>query len=99
MNALLIGADYVEPIKEVLSSAGLNTVDHWTGRKPGDTRRSVPRDVDVVVVLTDYVSHPLMKKIRQDTNKLGIPVVFARRSLQDVREKVSAFAHRLPHAA
>lgn len=92
MTALLIGADYVEPIKDVLAAAGLETLDHWTGRKPGDLKRSIPRDAQVVVVMTDYVNHCLVKKIRTDCSKLHIPVLFCRRNIQDVREKVQAFA-------
>ncbi|MFO0659426.1 MAG: DUF2325 domain-containing protein [Polyangiaceae bacterium] len=94
MTALLIGADYVEPIKEVLAEAGLETGDHWSGRKPGDLKRSIPRDTSVVVVMTDYVNHCLVKKIRQDCSKLHIPVVFCRRHVQEVREKIQPFARR-----
>ncbi len=97
MHALLIGGDYVDPIKQVLSSEGLDTTDHWTGRKPGDLKKSIPNDTGVVIVLTDYINHGLMNKIRTDSSKRGLPVLFCRRTVQDVREKAHAFAH--PHAA
>jgi hypothetical protein len=93
MRALIIGGDYVEQIADELSSYGYSRVEHWNGRKQGDTRRSIPSNVDLVLVLTDYTSHPLLKHLKQETQRLGVAVVYSRRSLVEVRQKLEA-THR-----
>lgn len=93
MIALLIGADYVDPIVRALGELGVTVAAHWTGRKPGDLKRALPT-VDVVVVLTDYVSHALRNHVRGEAARLGLPVVYARRSVADVRGAVGNWLGR-----
>jgi hypothetical protein len=94
MRALLIGGDYVEQIVDELASHGYSRVEHWNGRKQGDTRRAIPRDVSLVLVLTDYTSHPLLKHLRQEAQRNGVSVVYSRRSLVEVRQRLADFHRR-----
>ena len=94
MRALVVGGDYVEQIVEELSSHGYSRIEHWNGRKQGDSRRAIPRDVSLVLVLTDYTSHPLLKHLRQESQRSGVPVVYSRRSLVEVRQRLAEFHRR-----
>ena len=91
-TALIVGADYIEPLKKTMEEMGNFQVEHWTGRKSGDLRRSIPKNVDLCIVLCDYVSHGLVRKVREDAKALGLPVLYCRRSLGEVREKLREYA-------
>ncbi|MDP3278885.1 MAG: DUF2325 domain-containing protein [Deltaproteobacteria bacterium] len=90
MQALLVGGDYVEPLIGTLKARGFERVHHWDGRKQGDTRKLLPQDVSLVVVLTDYTSHPLLEHLRSQARRRGITVVYSRRSLVEVRQRLDA---------
>lgn len=94
MRALVIGGDYVEQIVDELSSYGYSRVEHWNGRKQGDTRKSLPTNVDLVVVLTDYLSHPLLKHLKNESARVGATMLYSRRSLVEVRQKLEQMHHR-----
>ena len=94
MRALVIGGDYVEQIVDELASYGYSRVEHWNGRKQGDTRRSIPSNVELVLVLTDYTSHPLLKHLKQEAQRVGVSVLYSRRSLVEVRQKLDSMHRR-----
>lgn len=93
MNALIVGADNVDQIKRALGELGVTVVAHWTGRKPGDLRRELPA-VNVVVVLISYASHALVAHVRREAARTGASVVYARRSVADVRGEVAGWIAR-----
>ncbi len=51
-KALVIGGDRIEGIRQVLQAQGIDRIDHWTGRKPGDVKRELPANVHVIVLVT-----------------------------------------------
>lgn len=91
-TALIVGADYIDPLKKTMAEMGNFQVEHWTGRKSGDVRRSIPKNVDLIIVLCDYVSHGLVRKVREDARALGLPVLYCRRSLNELREKIREYS-------
>ncbi|MDQ7990284.1 MAG: hypothetical protein REI09_11680 [Candidatus Dactylopiibacterium sp.] len=96
MKALIVGADRVEPIKRALRDdprlAGLRETEHWSGRKVGDERRRIPGDTALVVVVCDRISHPLLRHVRDEARRLGLPMLYARHSLVEIREKLADLA-------
>lgn len=96
MQALIVGADRIETIRaEILRVAeqlGIKDVDHWTGRKVSDSRRSIPRHTGLVVFVCDRANHMLMKNVRRQAEDLGIPMVFCRHSATEVRERLDDLA-------
>jgi hypothetical protein len=54
-------------------------VEHWSGRKPRDLEKPIPKDTDAIVVVLDRVSHALMKKVRIEASQRGLPLYFQRR--------------------
>lgn len=72
-----MGADRLGSKPEVLRGLGYRVV-HWTGRgQPG----LLPRGTALVVVLTGYISHQVMRETRRQAKERGVPVVFVPRGL------------------
>ena len=91
MTAVIVGGDYIKPIEKVFAGKGVTRVEHWTGRKAGDLRKTIPRDTKIVVLLCDYLSHSLAKKVREYADRLGLPVIYCRRSLGQFCRKLDDF--------
>ena len=51
MTALIVGGDYVQPLKRELLAHGLTNVRHWDGRQSRITQRTIPGDARLVVIL------------------------------------------------
>jgi len=75
-TALVVGGDYIDGIKQVLTSYGINEVNHWPGRKVGDTKKVIPHDTQLIVLVTDWISHSFTRKIKSNAAKRGIRVVY-----------------------
>ncbi|TLN03251.1 DUF2325 domain-containing protein, partial [bacterium] len=70
MTALIVGGDYIKPLEKLIADRGVSKVEHWPGRKPGDLKKNVPKGTSLVVLLYDYLSHGLAKKVRNDADRL-----------------------------
>lgn len=88
MSILLLGADEVNPIKNLLQGLGAKDIIHWDMRKKSSTcNKSIPQKTGCLVMLTNYLSHNAMKKYKKEAKKMGIPVVCAKRSIASVDEE------------
>ena len=96
MKALIVGADHVDPIKHVLAQSaqlgGFTTTEHWTGRKVGDERRKIPSGTGLVVVIRDRINHKLLRNVREQAKRRDVPLLYARHSLTEIREKLASMA-------
>jgi hypothetical protein len=92
MTALIVGGDYIEPLRREVVAHGIARVEHWDGRKPGFLTRALPTGTRVVIVLCDYISHQLQIALKKQAGRGGVPVVYCRRSVHDLRRKLG----RLP---
>jgi hypothetical protein len=88
MTALIVGGDYVESLKKAMSDRGMERIEHWNGRKPGDLRKTLPKGTELIVILYDFLSHPMLKKVNADAADSGIPVIHCRRSLGQLCRKL-----------
>jgi hypothetical protein len=91
MTALIVGGDYIKPIKKIIAGKGVRRIEHWDGRKPSDLRKTFPKGTRLVVLLCDYLNHNLAKKVREDAERLGLQVIYCRRSLGQFCEKLDDF--------
>jgi hypothetical protein len=92
MTALLVGGDYIETLRRELLAHGLERVEHWDGRRSRFTRRTIPANARLVVILYDYVGHSVSNALKQQANKSGIPLVFCRSSSHELRRKLEQLA-------
>ena len=91
MTALIVGGDYIKPLEKVISDRGVRRIEHWSGRKKSDLKKIVPADTRLVILLCDYICHSLAKKVRSDAERLGLPVIYCRRSVGEFCEKLDQF--------
>lgn len=56
-SLLVVGGDKLGNITEKLEQQGFREVIHLTGRKSRMVQTNIPRKVDAILVLTDYVNH------------------------------------------
>ena len=88
MTALVVGGDYIETLRRELLAHGLEHVEHWDGRRSRFTKRTIPGSARLVVILCDYVSHSVSNALKQQAKKNGIPLVFCRSSIHELRRKL-----------
>ena len=88
MTALIVGGDYVEPLKREIRAHGHANVEHWDGRKAGFTKKAIPGGTRLIVILIDYISHSLLIALKRQASRHNVPLVFCRRSMNDLRGKL-----------
>jgi hypothetical protein len=88
MKTMVIGADQLGNIPKVLQSHGFKLVSHVTGRERIAQRATqhLPRGLDLVVLLTDFLGHNVMKAYRQAAIEAGVRVVACRRSVSAIEQ-------------
>lgn len=75
-TALIVGGDQIDGIKQELSNFGVTHINHWSGRKVGDGKKVIPHDTDLIVLITDWISHTFTHKIKQNAAKRGLRIVY-----------------------
>ncbi len=80
MSILIVGGDFLGDIVDNLIEHGATEVTHWDGRARGTVNKVIPARTDLVVVMTDYVSHKLCNLIKSKCRKTGCAIVFSKRS-------------------
>ncbi|NSL54970.1 DUF2325 domain-containing protein [Uliginosibacterium aquaticum] len=101
MKALIVGADHVDPIRQELEHnphlRGFTATEHWTGRKVGDERRKIPSGTGLVVVICDRINHQLLRNVRDQAKRRELPLLYARHSLTEIREKLAGLVLEAGH--
>jgi hypothetical protein len=92
MTALIVGGDYVESLKREILAHGHRDVEHWSGRKSGFGRRTVPEHARLIVVLCDFVNHNLAITLKRQARRSGAALLFCRHSANELRRKLDALA-------
>jgi len=82
MNAIVIGADRLGNIPELLSDWNINITRHITGRHAADQRKphGMPRNTQLLILFTDFLGHNVMRNFRNLALAQGIPFIACRRS-------------------
>lgn len=93
MTALVVGGDKLGNIPFVLSEEGITDYIHWNGRKKGMRRMIIPKNIDMVIVLYDYLEHNLAKIIKKEIKEVSVPCVFAKRSVSDLKIQLEKCRH------
>ncbi|AAQ58135.1 DUF2325 domain-containing protein [Chromobacterium violaceum] len=89
MEALLVGADSLGNIPEVLSLYDIRIARHICGRNVAHQRKAaLPGRPDVLILLTDFLGHNVMRHYRERAAALGIPVLACRRSATAVEQRL-----------
>jgi hypothetical protein len=89
MTTLVIGGDRIDSIRRELAEHGREEIEHWGGRKPADTRRAISARVDLVILVTDYLSHNMLYSATMRATRLDLPIIYSRRSAVELRDKLA----------
>lgn len=84
MTVLIVGGDRLGNIPQVLSDKGITNYIHWSGRKKGLRNKKIPRNIDMVIVLYDYIEHNLAKIVKNQSKSNKIPCIFCKRACSDL---------------
>lgn len=83
LDAVVVGADRLGNIPELLDTHNIRIIDHISGRDPSHQRRAMrlPSGTALVILLTDFLGHNVMKSFRQAAQRSGAQVMACRRSV------------------
>lgn len=95
MCILLIGGDRLGNITEKLMKNGFIDIEHITGRKKDAKNFKIPRNIDLVMVLVDFVGHQLTKIVKEESRRSNVKVVYSKRSWTHMEKKIQECAKEL----
>ncbi|MCB1909464.1 MAG: DUF2325 domain-containing protein [Rhodocyclaceae bacterium] len=96
MNALVVGADRLGKIPELLAEYGISIRTHLSGRDPSHQRMAsgLSAGIGIVILFTDFLGHNVMRSYRDAANRNGVRLVCCRRSVCALRQALGAVCCR-----
>ena len=89
MSVFIVGGDKLGNIPEKLGKFGYKDIKHFCGRKCKNCKNLINIEkFDFVLVLVDYVSHPLCKSIKDSARNSNMPVIFSKRSWVNIEKSL-----------
>lgn len=91
LSAVIVGADRLGNIPEVLKVHNIAIRHHISGRDPSHQKKTLqlPSGTDVLILLTDFLGHNVMKTFRAAAQKAGIRVLACRRSVCSLKQALN----------
>ena len=83
LSALVVGADRLGNIPGLLQGRNIAVSHHISGREPAHQKRvaALPSGTQLVILLTDFLGHNVMKAFRAAAQRDGVRVLVCRRSV------------------
>ena len=83
LSAVIVGADRLGNIPNLLRGHNISITHHISGRDPAHQKKTLalPSGTQIVILLTDFLGHNVMKTFRNAALKSGVRVVACRRSV------------------
>lgn len=94
MKVLIIGGDNLKNILYKLHEKGFDNITHINGRKGGDKKIDKllkAENADLVIILVDYVSHCIVKNIKEKMKNYNFKAIFSKRSWIQLEDRISNF--------
>lgn len=73
MSVLVIGGDKITRLELFLASLGTTETYHWDSRRNSTSHKSLPKNTDMIIMLTDYLKHNSMNHFKREAKKKDIP--------------------------
>ena len=87
-SCLIVGSDKTGNARKVVEEKfGLKELIHWDGRRSRPPT-VIPKKVVLVIVITGFVSHALVRSIKKIARKNNVPVIFVKRGLAGIKPAV-----------
>ncbi|TDR81963.1 DUF2325 domain-containing protein [Paludibacterium purpuratum] len=92
MNAMLVGADTLGNIPDVLNQFGITIQRHVSGRNSAHQRKldKLPVDTELLILFTDFLGHNVMRHFRALASQENVRFIACRRSVCALRQSLSA---------
>lgn len=88
VSALVVGADNLGNIPALLQGHNIAVRHHVSGRAPSHQKKTpqLPSGTELVILLTDFLGHNVMKRFRAAAQRSGVRVLACRRSVCSMRQ-------------
>lgn len=88
LSAVVVGADRLGNIPDLLKGHNISITHHISGRDPSHQKKTLqlPSGTQLVILLTDFLGHNVMKTFRNAAQRGGIRVVACRRSVCSMQQ-------------
>jgi hypothetical protein len=96
MIVLIVGNYSLNTLPTQLKRRGIPRIIHWDGRKTRHLTAPIPREVEVIVLLTDAVAHDVVQSDRRRAQQRGLRVIYARRSRASIVHSLKALLGETP---
>lgn len=95
MSAVVVGADRLGNLPDVLKAHNIKINKHITGRDPAHQKKnlSLPSGTQLLILLTDFLGHNVMKSFRSAAEKQNIPIVACKRSVCSMQQALEQCPH------
>lgn len=91
VSAVVVGADRLGNIPELLKGHNIAIRHHISGRDPSHQKKTLqlPSGTELLILLTDFLGHNVMKTFRAAAQRADIRVVACRRSVCSVKQALN----------
>ncbi len=92
IHAVVVGADRLGNIPHLLRGMNIAVTHHISGRHPSHQKKTpqLPSGTGLLILLTDFLGHNVMKMFRDAAQRAGIRVVACRRSVCSMRQALES---------
>lgn len=92
VSAVVVGADRLGNIPDVLKVHNISIKQHISGRDPAHQKKKslqLPSGTQLLILLTDFLGHNVMKTFRAAAERSGVPVLICRRSVCSMKQALA----------
>lgn len=91
VSAVVVGADRLGNIPDVLRGHNIAIKHHISGRDPSHQKKTLqlPSGTDLLILLTDFLGHNVMKTFRAAAQRSGVRVLICRRSVCSMKQALA----------
>ena len=98
VKAVVVGADRLGNIPELLKGHNISIRHHISGRETAHQKKTpqLPSGTDLLILLTDFLGHNVMKTFRAAAQRSGIRVLVCRRSVCSMKQALEQCGYAAP---
>ena len=91
VSAIIVGADRLGNIPALLDLHNIKVKQHISGRDPSHQKKTLqlPSGTELLILLTDFLGHNVMKTFRSTAQRSGIRVLACRRSVCSIKRALA----------
>src|SRR3546814_89683 len=91
VRAVVVGADRLGNIPDLLKGHNISIRHHISGRETAHQKKTpqLPSGTDLLILLTDFLGHNVMKTFRAAAQRSGIRVLVCRRSVCSLKQALA----------